>query len=171
VSDAELEAQRYPKAQFLSSVERAVVDFDWVHREVRRPGVTLQLSWSEYVQAAQRSRAEPCQYSQFCARYIAWRSKLDLVMRQVHRAGEKGFIDYSGKKPKIYDAATGQEREVELFVVTLGASNYTFAEATLTQKVDFIDSITRGLEFFGGVPEVLAPDQLRSAVSAPEALE
>ena len=169
LSDAELEARLYPKAQFVPSVDRAAVDFDWVHREVRRPGVTLQLLWSEYVQAAQRSGAEPYQYSQFCARYVAWRGKLDLVMRQVHRAGEKAFIDYSGKKPKICDAATGLEREVELFVMTLGASNYTFAEATLTQKVgDFIGSITRGLEFFGGVPEVLVPDQLRSAVSGPD---
>jgi transposase len=90
-------------------------------------------------------------------------------MRQVHRAGEKAFIDYSGKRPRVVDPQTGQEREVELFVMVLGASNYTFAEATRTQRVaDFVGSVMRGLEFFGGVPEVLVPDQLRSAVTGPD---
>lgn len=166
-SDAELEAQLFPKAQYPAAVERAAIDFGWVHRELRKTGVTLQLLWSEYVQSVQGR--EPYQYSQFCALYTAWRSKLDLVMRQVHRAGEKAFIDYSGKKPAIVDAQTGETREVELYVMVLGASNYTFAEATLTQKVaDFIGSVTRGLDFFGGVPDVLVPDQLRSAVRGPD---
>lgn len=170
LSDAELEVRLFPKAQYVTQVERAAIDLEWVHRELRRSGVTLQLLWSEYVQAAQRSGgAEPYQYSQFCALYTAWRSKLDVVMRQVHRAGEKAFIDYSGKKPTVVDAQSGEARQVELFVMVLGASNYTFAEATLTQKIgDFAGSITRALEFFGGVPEVLVPDQLRSAVRGPD---
>jgi len=171
LSDAELESRLYAKAQHGGLVERATVDFVWVHRELRRTGVTLQLLWAEYFEAAQRQTAskQAYQYSQFCARYVEWRSKLDLVMRQVHRAGEKAFIDYSGKKPTIVDAETGQEHQVELFVMVLGASNYTFAEATRSQRLgDFIGSITRGLEFFGGVPEVLVPDQLRSAVSGPD---
>jgi transposase len=169
-SDSELEAQLFPKAQYGAVVERAAVDFAWVHRELRRTGVTLQLLWSEYVQSAQqRGEVEPYQYSQFCALYTAWRGRVDLVMRQVHRAGEKAFIDYSGKRAAVVDAATGEVHAVELFVMVLGASNYTFAEATRTQKVaDFIGSITRGLEFFGGVPEVLVPDQLRSAVTGPD---
>jgi transposase len=169
-SDAELEAQLFPAAQYRAVVERAPVDFDWVHKELRCSGVTLQLLWSEYVQGVQREAdKKPYQYSQFCALYTSWRSRLDLVMRQVHRAGEKGFIDYSGKKPKVVDAATGEEHGVELFVIVLGASNYTFAEATRTQKVaDFVGSVTRGLEYFGGVPEVLVPDQLRSAVRGPD---
>jgi len=127
-SDAELEAQLFPKAQYGAVIDRVPIDFGWVHRELRRTGVTLQLLWSEDVQSVRGQ--ESYQYSQFCALYKAWRSKLDLV---------------------------------------LGASNYTFAEATLTQKVaDFIGSVTRGLSFFGGVPEVLVPDQLRSAVRGPD---
>ena len=89
-SDAELEAQLFPKAQYAATVERAPIDFGWVHRELPRPGVTLQLLWSEYVQSVQGR--EPYQYSQFCALYTAWRSKLDLVMRQVvggHRFPEE----------------------------------------------------------------------------------
>jgi len=167
MSEAELEARLFPVAQYGASKARATVDFAWIHRELRRTGVTLQLLWSEYVAAAKGE--ETYQYSQFCARYLEWRAKLDVVMRQTHRAGERAFIDYSGKKPSLVDATTGEAHQVELFVMVLGASNYTFAEATRTQKIaDFASSVVRGLEFFEGVPEVLVPDQLRSAVSGPD---
>ena len=169
LSDAELEACVFPKPQHNLTSERAAVDFRWVHEELRRSGVTLQLLWSEYVQSVQARGEEAYQYSQFCARYVQWRGRLDLVMRQTHRAGERAFIDYSGKKPKIVDPITQQVSEVELFVMVLGASNYTFVEATRTQRVtEFASSIVRGLEFFDGVPEVLVPDQLRSAVRGPD---
>jgi len=169
LTDAQVEARLFGKAQF-AFADRAPIDFEWVHRELRRTGVTLQLLWTEYVDAAQARGAEaPYQYSQFCERYTRWRSRLDLVMRQTHRAGERAFIDYSGKKPTITDTATGEVIEVELFVTVLGASNYTYAEATRTQQVrDFTSSVVRGLEYFGAVPEVLVPDQLRSAVTGPD---
>jgi len=87
-------------------------------------------------------------------------------MRQVHRAGEKLFVDYAGHKPKIVDRSTGEEREVELFVAAFGASSYTYAEATETQRVaDFIGSHSRALAYFGGVPELVIPDQLKSGVT------
>jgi transposase len=93
-------------------------------------------------------------------------------MRQVHRAGEKAFVDYSGKKPRLIDATSGEAVEVELFVMVLGASNYTYAEATRTQALeDFVGATTRGLEFFGAVPEMLVPDQLKSAVSKSDRYE
>lgn len=93
-------------------------------------------------------------------------------MRCIHRAGEKVFIDYSGRKPRLVDSATGEIREVELFVMVLGASNYTYAEATYTQTLrDFVSSNIRGFEYFGGVPEVAVPDQLRSAVKGPDRYE
>jgi transposase len=93
-------------------------------------------------------------------------------MRQVHRAGEKAFLDYSGKRPRIVDATTGEVTEVELFVMVLVASNYTYAEATYTQTLaDFVGSTVRGLEYFGAVPEMLVPDQLRSAVKTPHRYE
>ncbi len=171
LTDTELDARLYGRAQFAVATERAPIDFELVHRELRRTGVTLQLLWSEYVDAAQARGGdeEPYQYSQFCEHYKRWRARLDVVMRQVHRAGERAFIDYSGKRPAIIDVQTGEIVEVELFVMVLGASNYTYVEATRTQRVpDFISSIVRGLEFFGGVPEVLVPDQLRSAVRGPD---
>ena len=170
LTDTELEARLFGKAQFAAAADRAAIDFGWVHRELRRTGVTLQLLWTEYVEATHRgSEVAAYQYSQFCERYARWRSKLDLVMRQTHRAGERAFIDYSGKKPCLVNAETGEVIDVELFVMVLGASNYTFADVTRSQRVaDFTASIVRGLEFFGGVPEVLVPDQLRSAVRGPD---
>ncbi|HET9933373.1 MAG TPA: IS21 family transposase [Polyangiaceae bacterium] len=171
LSETELENRLFRYGQRPTTGERAAIDFGLVHQELKRTGVTLQLLWVEYQQAvrARGDGIEPYQYSQFCELYRNWRGKLGISLRQVHRAGEKAFIDYSGKRPRIVDSATGEIRDVELFVMTLGASNYTYAEATLTQKLaDFVASTVRGFEFFGGVPEVVVPDQLRSAVSGPD---
>jgi transposase len=115
---------------------------------------------------------KPYQYSRFCELYREQVRKLSPVMRQVHRAGEKAFLDFSGKKPRIFDPVTGEATEVELFVMTLGASNYTYAEATRTQQLeDFVGATVQGLEYFGAVPEMLVPDQLRSAVKRPDRIE
>jgi transposase len=153
---------------------RAPIDFTWVHEELRRPGVTLQLLWLEYQEAAAKRGAQrgsgtrAYQYSQFCDLYADFRDRLQPSMRQVHRAGEKAFVDYSGKKPHIVDRDTGELVEVELFVMVLGASNYTYAEATRTQRLgDFVSSNIRAFEYFGCVPEIVVPDQLRSAVCGP----
>lgn len=150
---------------------RAAIDFEWVHRELPRPGVTLQLLWNEYAEAVVASdRGErPYSYSQFCEYYARFVERLDLVMRQTHRAGEKLFIDYSGKKPVLWDRQTGEAIAVELYVAVLGASNYTYVEASRSQGLDdFVMSTVRALEYFGAVPEILVPDQLRSAVSGPD---
>jgi transposase len=124
--------------------------------------VTLQLLWSEYQEsvAARGDGSKPYQYSQFCELYCAWRVRLKPSMRRVHRAGEKAFVDYSGKKPRLTDPRTGEVQEVDLFVMVLGASNYTYAEALRSQSLpDFVGATIRGFEFFGGVPEVIVPDQ------------
>jgi transposase len=136
----------------------------YIHQELHKKAVTLQLLHVEYIE----QYPEGYKYTQFCERYKEWLKKQGMVMRQTHRAGEKLFVDYSGKKPHIVDRETGEMIEVELFVAVLGASNYTYAEATMSQKgPDWIASHVRALEFFGGVSEVLVPDQLRSAVSRP----
>ena len=172
LDDGEVEARlfRYPGRN--EPPRRVPIDLPWVHRELRRTGVTLQQLWLEYREAAAQSLPSggtPYGYSQFCDLYADFREKTDLSMRQVHRAGEKVFIDYSGKKPQIWSPETGEAIDVELFVAVLGASNYTFAEATRTQRLeDFCASTVRALEFFGGVPRIAVPDQLRSAVSGPD---
>lgn len=167
LSEAELEGRLFKHVGRNEPPTRAPIDFGWVHMELKRKEVTLQLLWTEYQDAVRKGPAGqiPYQYSQFCDLYAAYRSKLAPSMRQVHRAGEKAFIDFSGLKPRIFDPTTGEAIFVELFVMVLGASNFTYAEATRTQKLgDFVGATVRGLEYFGASPEILVPDQLKSAV-------
>lgn len=157
----ELESRLYPSIQISAKTPPDPV---WIHTELKRPGVTLQLLHLEYLERY----PDGFRYSRFCDLYRAWLRRRRVAMRQVHKAGEKLFLDYAGKKPSIVDPTTGEVIEVELFVAVLGASNYTYAEATRTQRVeDWIASHVRALAFLGGVPEVFVPDQLRSAVARP----
>ena len=138
-------------------------DFPAIHQELKRKGVTLQLLWSEY-SAAHGDQAY--RYSQFCEHYRRWAKRQKRSMRQLHRAGEKLFIDYCGPTVPIVDATTGELRQAQMFVAVLGASSYTYAEATWTQELpQWIASHQRAFEFFGGVVELLVPDNLRSAVT------
>lgn len=174
MTDAEIEAALFRDEGRNAAATRAPIDYAHVHSELHRPNVTLQLLWSEYQEsvASRGDGTKPYQYSQFCELYGAWRVRLRPSMRRVHRAGEKAFLDYSGRKPRIVEVETGEVREVELFVMVLGASNYTYAEATRTQSLpDFVHATIRGFEYFGAVPEVAVPDQLRSAVKGPDRYE
>jgi transposase len=158
LGEAELEARLYGPSR---SAARAVPDCLWIHSERQRKGVTLELLHHEYLE----QHPDGYRYTQFCEHYRRWCRKRRLSMRQVHRAGERLFVDYAGQKPTVVDRETGEAREVELFVAALGASSYTYAEATESQRsADFIASHTRALEFFGGVPELVIPDQLKSGV-------
>jgi transposase len=124
--------------------------------------VTLFLLWQEY----RAANPDGYQYSWFCEHFRAWQGRLDVVMRQDHRAGEKLFVDYAGQTVSVIDASTGEIREAQIFVAVLGASNYTYAEATWTQSLpDWIGAHTRCFSFLGGVPELVVPDNLRSGVS------
>ena len=137
-------------------------DWRWVHQELKKKGVTRSLLWDEY----RSQQVEGISYSQFCDLYRRFQQTLDVTMRQTHKAGEKLFIDYSGMKVPWIDPDSGEIFEAEIFVATLGASNYTFAEATASQKMpDWIASHVRAFEFFGGVPELLIPDNLKSGVT------
>ena len=139
-------------------------DCVYLHTERRKPGVTLELLHLEYLER----HPDGYRYTQFCDLYRKWLRRRRLTMRQVHRAGEKGFVDYAGKTPCLTDPATGQRVPVELFVMALGASSYTYAEATATQQLpDWIASHTRALAYYGGVPRAVVPDQLKSAVTIP----
>ena len=145
-----------------AEAERPEPDCAWIHRERSRPGVTLALLHIEYLEA----NPGGYQYTAFCDRYRAYLKRRGLSMRQVHTAGDKMFVDYSGKKPHLVEPQTGEVREVELFVAVLGASSYAYAEATYTQQVhDFIGSHTRAFAFFGGVSRATVPDNLKSGVT------
>ncbi len=164
LSEDALERTLYgPTAAEVEDV-RPEPDLGWIHQELRRPDVTLELLHVEYL----AHHPTGYRYSAFCRRYRAWRARQRLSMRQVHKAGDKAFVDYAGMRPALVDAATGEIIAVELFVAVLGASNYTFAEATHTQQTaDWITSHTHAVEYFGGVPAVCVPDQLRTAVTQP----
>ncbi len=166
LSEADVESRLFTHVGRCEPPARVAIDFDWVHREMRRDAVTLQLLWGDYQKAAHETGRHPYQYSQFCELYSNWRGARRLSMRQTHRAGEKLFVNYSGRKPRIVDRDTGEITNVELYVAVLGASNYTFAEATRTQQLgEFCSSTVRALEYFGRCPRILVPDQLKSAVS------
>jgi len=138
-------------------------EFAAVHNELQQhKHLTLQLLWEEY----RANHPDGYGYSRFCELYQRWRRKQEVVLRQEHRAGEKLFVDYAGQTVPVQDPATGEIREAQLFVGVLGASNYTFAEATWTQGLgDWIGSHMRAFEFYGGVPEIVVPDNLKSGVT------
>lgn len=139
------------------------LDFEVMKRELSHKGVTLQLLWLEY----RELYPDGYGYSQFCHLYRTWRRHRDVVMRQDHRAGEKLFVDYPGLTIPIYDEATLEVSfRAELFVAVLGASSYTFATATRSQQLsDWIAAHVAAFEFLGGCPEMVVPDNLRSAVT------
>ena len=159
------DSEIYEKLNPASAVAKAAFplpDFETIHLELKKKGVTLRLLWEEYRQQYPQGYA----YSQFCEYHRRWAKQLSPSMRQIHVPGEKGFIDYSGDKIEIVDPKSGEIREAELFVFTLGASSYTFAEASWSQDVEsWINSHVRAFEFFGGVPSLLIPDNLKSAVT------
>ena len=160
LDDAALERALYPPKPALPDTSRGLPDFSAVHRELKRKGVTLFLLWEEYKAA----HPDGFQYSWFCQHYRAWAGKVDLVMRQHHRAGEALFVDYAGQTVPIVDRSTGELREAQIFVAVLGASNYTYAEATWTQALpDWIAQ--RAFAFIGGVTETVVPDNLKSGVT------
>ncbi len=162
LADNELERRLFPPPPALPAISRGLPEWAVVHRELKRKGVTLFLLWEEYKSA----HPEGFQYSWFCEHYRAFAGKVDLVMRQSHRAGEALFVDYAGQTVPVVDRTTGEVRQAEVFVAVLGASNYTFAEATWSQSLpDWIGSHQRAFRFFGGVSEVLVPDNLKSGVT------
>jgi transposase len=135
---------------------------------MKRPGVTLQLLWEEY----QRGNDLAYKYTSFCIKYRAWVAGLKLSMRQTHLAGERLFVDYAGQTMPIIDPATGEITRAQIFVAVLGASNYTFACATTTQNAaDWVGSIIAALEFIGGVPALIVPDQPRALIARPDRYE
>jgi transposase len=145
-------------------------DWSYVHREMSKRHVTLMLLWTEYRETHQTGNTYA--YTQFAEHYNRWAAKLNVVMRQTHKAGEKTFIDYSGDGLKLTDPETGEVRKVEFFIAALGASSYTYAEATLTQtSPDWISSHARMSEYFGGVSEIWVPDNLRSGVTKADRYE
>lgn len=152
----------FPPRPARAEEARPLPDWTAVHQDLKRKSVTLFLLWHEYKTAQPTGYG----YSSFCALYRQWAGKLDVVMRQDHRAGEKLFVDYAGQTVPVQDQVSGETRVAQIFVAVLGASGYTYAEATWTQSLpDWIGAHSRAFAFLGGVPEIIVPDNLKGGGS------
>jgi transposase len=160
LDDSQLARLFYPDADTRVSSRYQIPDWSAIHQELKRRGMTKQLLWEEYTQ----HYPNRCySYSQFCERYSQWLKRQKRSMRQTHRGGEKCFVDYAGQTVPVIYADTGEIRQAQIFVAVLGASNYTYAEATWSQALpDWLGSHVRAFDYFVGTPEMLVPDNLKS---------
>jgi transposase len=156
--------------QILSSndKQRPLPDWTYVEKELKRPGVTLQLLWQEY----KETYPDGYQYSRFCEMYHTWNRKNDVYSPIPHKAGEELFVDYSGDKIPYICLETHQQLEAEVFVAVLGASNRIYVEASKSQQLScWIESNINAFEYNEGVTEMVIPDNLKSAVTTPDRYE
>ncbi len=159
LDDAMLLARLYRRPG--AATKAPLPDFPHIFRELSRVGVTRQLLWEEY----KATHPDGLQYTAFCIRYRRWLGSQERVLRQAHVPGDKLFVDYAGPTVPITDRHTGELRPAQIFVAVLGASNYTYAEATWTQRVpEWLGSHVRALQYFGGSPRAIVPDNLKSGV-------
>ena len=162
LADEALVKLLYPSRSGAGRGEFQLPEWSTVHQELKRKDMTLQLLWEEYI-AQHPGRCYS--YSQFCALFVSWRARQKRSMRQTHRFGEKSFVDYCGCTVPVHDAEHGKVRQAQVFVGVLGASNYTYAEASWGQTLqEWLASHTRMVNFFGGCSEMIVPDNLKSAV-------
>ncbi len=162
LTDDALERRLYPPATVAAKDRRPQPDWAVVNRELRRPGVTLQLLWEEH----RAAYPDGYGYSRYCELYRAWEVRLSPTMRQSHVAGERLFVDYAGTTLDVINGTTGEVMTAQLFVAALGASSYTYAEATWTQGLsDWIGAHTRAFAFIGGVAAMVVSDNLRSGIT------
>ena len=162
ISEQALGKLLFPSVSPAKSCHYAEINFNQVCLELKQKGLTLQLLWQEYREI---NPDDGYSYAQFCRRYKAWLGCQQRSMRQNHRAGEKLFVDYCGPTMTVVNPDTGECRQAQIFVAVLGASNYTFACASWSQKqADWLNAHVQAFAFFGGVPELIVPDNLKSAV-------
>ena len=163
MNDGALEAALYASRRSKRG-HRRIEEPDWacVRRELKRKHVTLLILWDEYIAANPGGYS----YSRFCELYRSFEKTLSVTIRQTHAAGERLFVDYAGDGvPVVIDRLTGEIRMAQTFVAVLGASSFTFAKASWTQALpDWIDAHVGAFEAIGGVPELVVPDNAKTAI-------
>lgn len=164
LDDDALRLKLFPEHSSIVVSSKAMPDMNYLHKEMKlrkKTKITLQLLWEEYLE----SNPDGYRYSQFRLYYSRFKQTLNPSMRQTHLAGEKLFVDYSGLTMLIHNQRTGEVEKAQIFVAVLGASGYTFVHVTPSQtQEDFIYSHVMCYNFFGGVPRVVVPDNLKSAI-------
>ncbi len=164
LSDTQLYDLLFPRTEQVVPTATPLPDWEKVHRELAKKGVTLRLLWLEYLEQFPQGYS----YSQFCQLYRDWAGKLPPTMHMEHKAGDKMFVDYAGQTVPVLDPQTGEIREAEVFVAVLGASSYTYAEAQWHQDLpNWIGGHVRAFSFFEGVPAVVVPDNLKAGIHHP----
>lgn len=164
LDDSQLYSKLFPPAPSSDQTKRPLPDLIWIHRELKRKGVTLSLLWHEY----RSQHSDGYAFSRFCELYREFTGKLNPSMRLTHHAGDKLFVDYSGLTVEWIDNHTGVINKADIFVAVLGASNYTYVEAAESQSLrNWIHAHIRAFEFFRGVPRCLVPDNLKSGITKP----
>jgi len=164
LDDATLENRLFPSSIPVDVERRNMPPFEYVRKELTRKHVTLMLLWQEY----REKNPDGYQYSQFCLKYRAWLKSLDVVLHQDYKAGEKLFVDFAGDTIPIHDPATGAITPAFLFVAALGASNYTYAEAVLSEDLpSWVRLHVHTFEFMGAVPAIIIPDNPKVGVTHP----
>lgn len=160
MDDSALERLLFPEA--VAYQERQPLNFVYLKEQLHNKIVTRQLLWEEYQEA---NPGNAYGRSRFCELFRDWQKRQNVTMRQIYKAGDKEFVDYAGQTVPVINPKTGEIKDAQIFVAVLGASNYTFAEATWTQEIqNWIESNQRAFEFFGGVPALVVPDNLKSGV-------
>lgn len=161
LSDEAIEAMLFGKKP-AAERSKPLPDVEYIRRELSKKGVTLMLLWQEYL----KDNPDGYRYTQFCEYFRQYQKSLDVSLRMPHKAGEKMFVDYAGQTMFVVDKDTGEAKEVQIFVSVLGASDYIFTEATPTQELPFfIGSHTHAFSFYGGVPMITVPDNLKQGVT------
>ena len=164
LSEAALGSRLFDSAAGKRPGHRLLDEPDWtqIRRELQRKHVTLSILWDEYI----AEHPDGYRYSRFCELYRTWEARLPVTMRQTHASGEKLFVDYAGDTvPVVIDRLTGETRAAQIFVAVLGASSFTYAEATWTQTLpDWIEAYNRTFAAIGGVPALLVPDNAKVAI-------
>jgi transposase len=168
LGDAELERRLFVPAGFHKGPTRTVPDWATVHEELKRRGVTLMILWEEYRVECNNGHG----YSRYCDLYSEWRKRQSSFMRQIHKAGDKLFVDWAGDTISIIDPSTGEVHAAHLFVAVSGASSYTYAEARWAETLpDWIGAHVNALEFLGGAPKAVVPDNLKTGITKPSRYE
>ena len=162
MDDTELESKLYP--QEINSSKKTLPDYDYIHKELMRKGVTLLLLWQEY----KETYPDGVQYTQFCDHYLTWRKLRNISMHQIHRAGEKMFTDWAGLTGSTIDRETGEIKEAYFFVAVLGASKIIYTEPFFSMDLfSWNQGHVAAFKYFGGSSEIIVPDNTKTAVKKP----